>query len=963
MTGEGPGRREQPDPSLSEREISYFAAQNRSRMNPFAPQKILVFVFCCCFVEAFAQSEGPLHQYDTQINTTFKSGQRDSFLHFIQLKSALAKQSDSLAVWAWAQYKAQRFFSDQPKTAIEVIEKALAQKWRNPADSLEWEPFLYLQVYRANYFSREGRLLQSTQAYAEAVKIFGQFRYSDFSAVESIYKPLGANYTRLGDNDKAIAVFQKALEIGGDNETLSGLYANIGIACWNKGDYTAAEENYRKGLSLKEISTAKRGLLLGRMAETQLDLGRVAEAYRTAKEVIRLLRPEDARALEYRARARRVAGEASVLLKNFSEAERLLAGALADDMAASDGHSREIGKDHIALAKLHLKQGRPLLALQDADQAMVSVIPNFKPSVDYPNFSISQSLNPRPEDFYEENTIFEALAIKAAAAQTCYENSAELRWLVLALDCHDLAWQAESILRRVYQYSSSKLHLQQDSRAREESAMNVARLLFDNTGQVKWLERAFAIAERSKAALLLEALQDNLVRQKLSGKDLRFDELTALRQNLSYFEKQLILEPSAKDEAQWRLAADGIRSQISSLEQKLRKDYPALAGFEETSANWLPVSSDFSVGEACVAYFMSEEWLDVFVFQEGKAVAWKRIANDRDFQELLRRYLAYFENDFAILNDPQGYFLTAHLLWQKLLPEETAQASTLTILPDGILNFIPFEALIYNAESAATLRSAAYLVRRHEIRYAWSLAVLRQQKKLQSRAPRYLLSVAPGFANAERGLSPLSPADYDWTGIKGWEVQNLLGPRADIAHFQRQASKFRVLHFSTHAFAGANPRIEFFDNALLLPELYALPLQAELVVLSACQTGLGKEAKGEGMMSLARAFAQAGAACIVSSLWSVNDQSTAHLMRCFYDNLGAGKQTGVALREAKLAYLADAGIGATAQSPYFWAGVVAVGDDREIEQPWRWWHWAILLAGLACAIFALRKLLKTSNRI
>lgn len=85
----------------------------------------------------------------------------------------------------------------------------------------------------------------------------------------------------------------------------------------------------------------------------------------------------------------------------------------------------------------------------------------------------------------------------------------------------------------MFQYSSSKLTLQKDARAREEDAMTVAPTLLKKQAKCCWLEKAFSIAERSKAALLLEALQDDLVRQRLSGSDPRFDELTALRQSLS----------------------------------------------------------------------------------------------------------------------------------------------------------------------------------------------------------------------------------------------------------------------------------------------------------------------------------------------------------------------------------------------------------------------------------------------
>ncbi len=900
---------------------------------------------------ANAQNSEGLHQYDGQINTYFKNKQRDSFLYFIGLKTEIAKKADSLDVWAWARFKTQRFFSDEPKEVLRIIGETFANKWRNPVNALESEPFLYLLVHQANAYSKEARFLQSQQSYQEAIRIFEQFRYIDFSIVESIYKPLGIHYTRLGDNDKAIIVFQKALESEADPESLSGLYCDIGISYWNKGDYIKAEENYRKGLDFTGISNAKRGLLLGRLAETMLDMGKSADAVHTATEAIKVILPEgpdDTPKIKYRARARRIGGIANARLGHFAKAEQLLKSALIDDLSASGEHSREVGKDHIAFSKLYLSQNRPLPALDAANRALSAVIPSFKPDYQYANhqFPINQSGNPDPSMFYEENTIFEALSAKAAAAQAMFEQNGEAQWLELALECHDLAWKAESILRRIFQYSSSKLNLQKDARAREEAAMNVAHMLYEKTGQTAWLEKAFSIAERSKAALLLEALQDNLVRQRLSGKDKRFDELSALRQSLSYFEKNLLLDPGSDKVPQWRIEADGIRGKIAALEQSLRKAYPNLSGFESPTANWLPTPGDFSAGEALLGYFISERWVDVFVFQKDKTPSWRRLPNEPELQDLIRRYLAFFENDYAILNDPDGYFQTAYTLWQRLLPPETATASVLTILPDGILNFVPFEALVTDTGKNPSLRNAAYLLRRQEVRYAWSLAVLRQQKNLKSKASNYLLSIAPGFKNRERGLAPLASANFDWSGIQGWDVLNLSGQTADLHHFLKAAGEYRVLHFSTHAFASGNPRIELMDSSMLLPDLYALPLQADLVMLSACETGLGKEEKGEGVMSLARAFAQAGAACIVSSLWSVNDQSTSRLLRYFYDNIGQGHSSGAALREAKLAYLSDAEVGSAAQSPYFWAGLVAVGDDRVVEQPWGWGMWGLVVLGI-----------------
>ena len=118
------------------------------------------------------------------------------------------------------------------------------------------------------------------------------------------------------------------------------------------------------------------------------------------------------------------------------------------------------------------------------------------------------------------------------------------------------------------------------------------------------------------------------------------------------------------------------------------------------------------------------------------------------------------------------------------------------------------------------------------------------------------------------------------------------------------------------------------DGFLHAYEIYNLPLQARLAVLSACETGVGELVKGEGVMSLARAFHYAGCPSVVTSLWKVDDEATAQLMQYFYENLANGKTKSTALREAKLSYLKNAP--ESKKHPLYWAGFVLIGDDSEI---------------------------------
>jgi len=117
------------------------------------------------------------------------------------------------------------------------------------------------------------------------------------------------------------------------------------------------------------------------------------------------------------------------------------------------------------------------------------------------------------------------------------------------------------------------------------------------------------------------------------------------------------------------------------------------------------------------------------------------------------------------------------------------------------------------------------------------------------------------------------------------------------------------------------------DNVLHNYELYNMNLPAEMVVLSACNTGSGRIEKGEGVMSLARGFRQAGVPNIVMSLWQADDESTSIIMQRFYELLKEGKEKDAALREAKLNYLSLN----RKSFPYFWSAFVLMGDDVAIK--------------------------------
>jgi CHAT domain-containing protein len=158
--------------------------------------------------------------------------------------------------------------------------------------------------------------------------------------------------------------------------------------------------------------------------------------------------------------------------------------------------------------------------------------------------------------------------------------------------------------------------------------------------------------------------------------------------------------------------------------------------------------------------------------------------------------------------------------------------------------------------------------------------------------------------------------------------------------FKKKAPKAGIIHLATHAIINdKNPMYSKLvmskdknsgeDGFLNTYELYNMNLSADLVVLSACNTGCGKLIRGEGIMSLARGFMYAGCPSIVMSLWPVDDQSTSLLMKYFYNGLDDGLSKDKALRNAKLEYLKRAD--AVKSNPFYWAGFVPIGNTKPIQ--------------------------------
>jgi len=331
----------------------------------------------------------------------------------------------------------------------------------------------------------------------------------------------------------------------------------------------------------------------------------------------------------------------------------------------------------------------------------------------------------------------------------------------------------------------------------------------------------------------------------------------------------------------------------------------------------------------------------------------------RDLQDALTGYLSFLEDPTI----PAAKGLpAARRLYQILLapiePVLSARVDRLIIVPDGILCRLPFEALALPASKAA---DTIYVNDRFAVSYAPSASSLdpagtKQEVQYAKDALAFGVSQYQRPARLEGGSALFSPGAIldDLYGRRGFEIESIPHVKDEIADLkrrlapgqidafqEREASEralksldlgsYRLIHLACHAFSDdSNPLRSALllaaeaddqeDGYLQVSEMYDLRTDADLVVLSACQTGRGTIVMNEGNLGLPRVFFYMGAKSVLSTLWPVNDRSGAVFMRSFYDAYFRGQGKAEALRAAKKAMRET-----KFAHPFFWASYVLTG--------------------------------------
>ncbi len=436
--------------------------------------------------------------------------------------------------------------------------------------------------------------------------------------------------------------------------------------------------------------------------------------------------------------------------------------------------------------------------------------------------------------------------------------------------------------------------------------------LFQKTKDNKYLFKAIELIEQNKAIILINNAKD-----KVNSTGSQF--LAQEKKLKATIELELEKCQSNKTSIDSRLTSanqiHNLAKQVIQLNKKEVSNFKTLMNIDYSSLN---------SGKAKLVYMTSDS-LIFRIFVDSKFQEFDVIPITEEDKKSLHKTITSCASVSTVLDETSIDYLS-----ELLLPIQMIDRSELLILTDGYLSSLPFEILKTNNEN---------LIEHTTISYAYSLQHLEMMKKRISNKIYNFTTFAPSYSDQQvyvsrnNNLGKLLYNIPEVEAIKSHFPQavNITADEATLDNFMALAPSSNVLHIAAHAKSDtteAGCHIYFSDESkdytLSLSDLYKMTIPAELVTLSACETATGEHLTGEGVLSLARGFAYAGAKSVVSSLWSANDQATSMIMSSFYKFLSEGQRKDEALRNSKLEYFQNTDT--EYHHPYYWAAFIPVGD-------------------------------------
>ena len=570
-------------------------------------------------------------------------------------------------------------------------------------------------------------------------------------------------------------------------------------------------------------------------------------------------------------------------------------------------------------------------------------------------------LVPKLDQLFNPYLSMQAYAGIGDASYNLYKKNNNVEYLEAANQGFEIATNLIFDVRRSYQQNNSLLKLSEEVIPIYESAIQSAITMYELNGGKSNLVKAFDYNEKSKAILLLESINESSAIRFSDIPDSLIQREKELKYQITSINKKIYDELNVTENVN-DFIIDQLKNQYfkdsekyEALLRKFENEYPKYyqLKYDVSTVSIEDIQKKLENSETqIIEFFYGDKNTYVFSISENQININTVPINDslKEDIQIVKDFLSAPPAGSNIQSRLSIYVKSSKNIFDEFIKKSIfPKTKHLVFIADGALGYLPFEALIIkDSESnniSYSLDNQAYLIEDYEVSYSYSSTLfLNSFNTVKKENQNTFFGVAPSFGLLndkgtkricnDNALFNLKCSQNEVLQIKnrlGGKV--LLGKEATLKNTKEEISNSRIIHLATHACLDDNNpefnKIYLADDYLSNNDLYNLKLNSELAVLSACETGSGKLAKGEGVMSLARGFIHAGCPSIIMSLWSIDDCATSKIMINFYDELYQGKPKTEALRNAKLKYIKDAK--KANQHPYYWAAFVQIGNYDSIE--------------------------------
>lgn len=562
-----------------------------------------------------------------------------------------------------------------------------------------------------------------------------------------------------------------------------------------------------------------------------------------------------------------------------------------------------------------------------------------------------------------------------------------------ALSCYNNTSNLIQKARKELSNDDSKIQLTNLQYQTISKIIETAYLAYKQSKNQEYLDIAFNNSEQLKSSAVFDKISNDLAQEN----SLIPDSLLELEQKLNntisnyselQYQEQSYDDPDSVLLKEYNDKIFNASRQRDELNRYMEENYPDYYNLKYSSSflSMKDIQSQTDKKEALIEYVLIEpEKKEISLDNNDSDTIGSLytffVSNDKvlfNKTDLRNNEIQSLEDAFKFMSSPQYMFthnedarqfcLSAYKLYGLLIEpyENYLIDKHLTIIPDGKLNYLSFDGLLRSLPDTSEFiqfNKLDYLIKTMNINYANSVNIYLKNKSSNPKLRNHTLAFAPEYNSEEfemtgsrYSLAPLPGVEKEVDAIsKSVSTTVFKSDNATEQNFRAKSGSFDILHLAMHAYINdslpAYSRLAFSQNVdsttlendgwLNTADIYNLKLDARMTVLSACNTGIGKLQKGEGLMSLARGFLYAGCPSVVMSLWEVEDEAGTQIMTSFYKYLKGGKTKDEALRLAKLKYLENSN--SRLAHPHYWMSFKSIGDNSPIYTSYDLYFFAILI--------------------